>query len=225
VGSNDDSADHLLSESESHEFTKVWDAEGNYTLLAKDQQNHVLASKEILIQKLNASFQYNMRMYPEIAFNAQSNDPEAELTWQFGDEEAAVGKEVIHRFAVPRDSQNYQVKLIAWTSAGCKTECQLPLTLYAANEPIIPNVFTPDGDRLNDKFEIMMQGNKFIALQILNQDQQLIFETKDMNQPWDGMIGGKPAERGTYYYRLIYQTATNDKPTIVSNTLFLQRGN
>jgi gliding motility-associated-like protein len=64
-----------------------------------------------------------------------------------------------------------------------------------------PNVFTPNGDGLNDFFTF--KGNYITegTLLIYNRWGELIFQTDDMNTGWDGHALGREAMMGTYIYR------------------------
>lgn len=71
----------------------------------------------------------------------------------------------------------------------------------------IPNVFSPNHDGINDQLIIQGKcidsGNFFI----LNRWGEKVFETDDLiNTPWDGMVGGKEASSGVYYYIMNVQT-------------------
>jgi gliding motility-associated-like protein len=65
----------------------------------------------------------------------------------------------------------------------------------------IPNAFSPNGDGINDHFKIRVTGYfKSDGLKIFNRWGQLIFETKDLGNEWDGTIKGNPLPIGTYYW-------------------------
>jgi gliding motility-associated-like protein len=68
----------------------------------------------------------------------------------------------------------------------------------------IPNVFTPNGDNLNDSFKISgIACGVNTSMQIFNRWGQLVFETdKPFDVFWDGYVGGKAAPDGVYSYVL-----------------------
>jgi len=76
----------------------------------------------------------------------------------------------------------------------------------------IPNVFTPNGDGINDDWQV-----KFLAqypncrVEIFNRSGIKLFESKGYNRPWDGTYKGKPVPVATYYY-LIH--LNNDEPPL-----------
>ena len=71
-----------------------------------------------------------------------------------------------------------------------------------------PNVFSPNGDGVNDTFDpaFQLKGRPvgcidFGSFQVYNRWGKLIFETSQENEPWDGLtINGDQAKEGTYYY-------------------------
>lgn len=68
----------------------------------------------------------------------------------------------------------------------------------------MPNAFTANNDGLNDKFYWLPVFVKEFYLQIYNRWGELIFETKDKNQPWDGTYNGKNVPADVYFYKLFY---------------------
>ncbi len=73
------------------------------------------------------------------------------------------------------------------------------------NEVYAPNAFTPNGDGLNDEFQIFGDPCKEgSVLQIFNRWGNLVFETQEpFNEFWNGMIAGSEAPGGVYTYILL----------------------
>jgi gliding motility-associated-like protein len=67
----------------------------------------------------------------------------------------------------------------------------------------IPNIFTPNGDGVNDNFKIVGNGLKSYSIMIYNRWGEKVFESTDILSPWTG--GGK--QDGTYYYILKAETS------------------
>lgn len=69
----------------------------------------------------------------------------------------------------------------------------------------MPNVFTPNSDGTNDTYyPVSLQGVNDYHLVILNQWGEIVFETSDSNQGWDGQFNNKDCSDGTYFWRLDY---------------------
>lgn len=66
---------------------------------------------------------------------------------------------------------------------------------------IFPNVFTPNNDGIDDKYVIDLEGEKFYNLKIYNYNNELVFESNDKNNNWDGINykTGQACNSGTYY--------------------------
>lgn len=66
---------------------------------------------------------------------------------------------------------------------------------------IFPNVFTPNNDGIDDKYVIDLEGEKFYNLKIYNYNNELVFESNDKNNNWDGTNykTGQACNSGTYY--------------------------
>jgi len=77
--------------------------------------------------------------------------------------------------------------------------CILPIPTV-----IVPNVITPNGDEVNDIFELTVTNSTEIELTILNRWGNVIFNEVGTNPGWDGKTqGGLEVEAGTYFYRYI----------------------
>jgi len=66
---------------------------------------------------------------------------------------------------------------------------------------LIPNVFSPNGDGINDKWEVPhLAKYPGCSVQIFTRYGQQIFYSDGYDQPWDGTFKGKLMPVGTYYY-------------------------
>jgi len=66
-------------------------------------------------------------------------------------------------------------------------------TAEAIPKPLlyIPSAFTPNGDGLNDSFGVKAEGIKSFNLQIYNRIGEMVFESDDIQNYWDGSYKGK----------------------------------
>jgi gliding motility-associated-like protein len=82
---------------------------------------------------------------------------------------------------------------------GCKDDDQVFIKVLKF--PTIPNIFSPNGDGVHDKWVIdYLNTYPGSTVDIYNRYGQLIFHSDGYNVPWDGTINGKPVPVGTYYY-------------------------
>jgi gliding motility-associated-like protein len=75
----------------------------------------------------------------------------------------------------------------------------------------IPNSFTPNGDGMNDTFGIAGEAIKEFRMQIFNRWGQLIFESANANQRWDGTFMGELVPEGAYVYKVMAKGASGKK--------------
>jgi gliding motility-associated-like protein len=67
--------------------------------------------------------------------------------------------------------------------------------------PVIPNAFSPNGDGVNDTWEIGYLNNYTgCTVEVFNRNGQAVFNSIGYSKNWDGTYKGKPLPVGTYYY-------------------------
>lgn len=96
----------------------------------------------------------------------------------------------------------YTVLLIA-SNGSCVDSISTTIIVDAATTVIIPNVFSPNGDGINDGFFIKSTGVESLTCDIFNRWGQLVYKLSSPNQRWDGVLNnGNSAADGTYFYIL-----------------------
>jgi gliding motility-associated-like protein len=75
----------------------------------------------------------------------------------------------------------------------------------------IPNVFTPNGDNINDKLVAKTSGLvEKIDFRLFNREGMLLFRTEDPKINWDGTYKGKIVSPGVYFYQCdVYENRTS----------------
>ncbi|MFM1962820.1 MAG: hypothetical protein RLZZ172_1665 [Bacteroidota bacterium] len=104
------------------------------------------------------------------------------------------------------------MKLWATTKYACTDSTFQEVRAFYQSKINLPNVFTPNGDGLNDKFYVIAgeEVKRVMKFQILNRWGELIFEVSDAKPndyrfSWDGTQKGKQLPQGTYVYYLIIE--------------------
>jgi gliding motility-associated-like protein len=86
-------------------------------------------------------------------------------------------------------------------ASGCEvTESR---TIYTNEDDclFIPNTFSPNGDGINDTWNIRnIQLYARATVRVYNRWGLSVFESQGYSQPWDGTYKGKDLEPSTYYY-------------------------
>lgn len=99
--------------------------------------------------------------------------------------------------SAPQADINYTVTVT--TADGCTNSDQVFVTLLKSI--VIPNVFSPNGDGIHDKWEIKyLESYPGATVEIFNRYGQKVFESKGYGNPWDGTYKGNQVPPGTYYY-------------------------
>lgn len=70
----------------------------------------------------------------------------------------------------------------------------------------VPNTFTPNGDGINDTFGIAGEAISDFRIQVFNRWGQLVFESKNANERWDGTYAGQKVPQGVYVYKITAQS-------------------
>lgn len=69
----------------------------------------------------------------------------------------------------------------------------------------VPNVFTPDGDGVNDFFFPLVSGVvQSLSMRIFNRWGKEVYASDDLNLKWDGKINGTKATDAVYFWILDY---------------------
>lgn len=85
------------------------------------------------------------------------------------------------------------------SSDGCSASDEVWVKVLKA--PTVPNVFTPNGDGINETWSIKyLDTYPGATVEIYNRYGQLVFQSKGYPKPWDGTYNGRPVPGGTYYY-------------------------
>lgn len=84
---------------------------------------------------------------------------------------------------------------------GCRS-ADLMLIDFADCIIQIPNIITPNGDGLNDRWVIGLDRPQFFDVVIYNRWGRVVYESKDFSQFWDGTHykSGKLCSEGVYFY-------------------------
>ncbi len=95
----------------------------------------------------------------------------------------------------------YKVKIIA-SSNECEYTDSLNVRVIESYIEA-PNIFTPNGDGINDEWRVAYKSIERYQCIIQNRWGRTVFKSTDPGKGWDGTIGGRPAAEGTYYYVIV----------------------
>lgn len=127
---------------------------------------------------------------PDIAFTDQSANA-ATWSWNFGDplNSTSTSRDPFFTY---EDPGCYTIQLTVTSPGGCVDDTTQEVCIEPEVALYVPNAFTPNGDGSNDFFlpeGVGMEWNTF-HMMIFDRWGNLIYETTDINKPWDGRANG-----------------------------------
>ncbi len=151
---------------------------------------------------IDADFQTG---YPvlDVAFTNFSTDATS-FVWSFGNNEIEQTTTTDGQFMSYPGIGTYIVVLTA-TNGVCADTDTLQIVVIPFPDPIldIPNVFTPNGDGVNDHFTIDTQFAEDMNILIFNRWGNQVAEINGLTEEWDGKVDGKEATDGTYFFKFV----------------------
>jgi gliding motility-associated-like protein len=133
--------------------------------------------------------------------------------WEFGDGDTSKIKEPYHKY---KESGVFDITLWAYSNNGCLDSYILSpgVTVEPAGELRFSTVFTPNKTGEIERTDLPTGGSDYdqfffppirekvmnYKLQIFNRWGVLIFQTRDINIPWNGYYRGKLCPQGVYVW-------------------------
>jgi len=124
-----------------------------------------------------------------------------EIKWDFGDGTTASGNEVKHTYNKPG---KYTVNMRVIGQENTYEERQEITVKTKSSIDNVPNVITPNGDRINDYFSVKSTNIQTFFISITDNRGNEIFSSNDIDFVWDGTdFNGNLVEKGMYTYIII----------------------
>lgn len=120
----------------------------------------------------------------------------------------------------PNQSATIQVRAIG--ASECETSALSTAITGKTSNPqgnniFVPNLFSPNGDGINDIEYVYSTSIAQLEFRVYNQWGQLVFTSKDQRQGWDGTMSGQKQPVGVYVYIL--------RATMQDGTVITKKGN
>ena len=121
-----------------------------------------------------------------------------QFAWSLPNNVSQNSRSFFHDFGAAGD---YTVRLIVKDEVGCADTASH--IVQVADSFAVPNVFTPNGDGVNDFFEIKSDGSSVITFRAFSRSGTLVFETEGKIIRWDGRLNsGDDVVAGLYFYTI-----------------------
>ena len=149
---------------------------------------------------------YLCRFYDSAFFKDISSGVVTRRVWNFDNGRTdTTASPPTQYYSIAPNQNSYIASLTITDTAGCSDIAYHVMKVAGNCFIAVPTAFTPDGDGLNDFLGPL---NAYKATDLLfsvyNRTGQLVFETKDWNRKWNGMIGGVKQATGVYVWILQY---------------------
>ena len=111
--------------------------------------------------------------------------------WSLGDGTTESQSAFTHYYTITGSTPEFIIKLTAIDTIGCTSTASKTIDVT----PFIPNVFSPNGDGVNDVFMPRFE------LQVFDRSGAVLYKG---TQGWDGSYKNKKMDNDTYFYLLHY---------------------
>ncbi|MEY3942195.1 MAG: hypothetical protein RIR07_1081, partial [Bacteroidota bacterium] len=134
----------------------------------------------------------------DVGFTNFSSDT-LNVRWFFGDGDTSTRVHPRHVYGRPG---TYWVGLAVRDSLGCSDSLAYPIDLKMDHYVYIPSAFTPNGDAVNERFNVVATGVIKVEWAVFNRWGLQIFHSDEDANGWNGTYGGAPVPAGPYSYKV-----------------------
>lgn len=117
--------------------------------------------------------------------------------WSVNGNEVSIAPAFSRKFD---QSGQMTVRMTVTNEWGCKDSSEQVLLIEDEKKIVMYNVFTPNGDGMNDTFKLQIQGFRSYEVLIYNRWGEKLAELNQNNTSWNGEVNGKAAPNGVYFY-------------------------
>lgn len=100
------------------------------------------------------------------------------------------------------ESGSHFIQQVVINDFGCPDTSFINIQIDPFTTIYVPNSFTPDGNKFNNEFKPIIYDELDYELQIFDRWGELIFESSDTKDYWDGTYKGQPCPDGIYGYKI-----------------------
>jgi gliding motility-associated-like protein len=166
------------------------------TLLIRDSLNvspYFIAEKDLINRN-----KYSFRNLTNVDDKGYERNANVVFVWKVNGNVFSVDDNPEYEFV--QEGHNI-VELIASINENCQNIYSETIFISGSNFRI-PNIFTPNGDGIGDEFVVVYEGElRSYKLDIINRTGEVIYESTNIEESWDGKFNGNDdAAEGLYYY-------------------------
>ncbi len=170
---------------------------GSKTCVTKDSVKVTFYDYPNLINTPKQIFCFN---YGD-AFNVQTN---IQANWYVWDNNLPTNS------AVWEVKQSGLYNVIAYNHPFCTITQDIEVEELCPMRLFVPNAFTPNDDNLNETFKPVAVNFIDYEIFIFNRWGELIYQSQDIESPWNGTYLGNPVQQDVYVWLIIISGLNND---------------
>lgn len=124
-----------------------------------------------------------------------------DYSFDYGNGESYQTSNLSYQPTVNYGSAGVYTVILTASNGVCYDTSSVVITVFY--NPLIitvPNIFTPDGDGVNDQFFITLENATSLEVTIVNRWGNKVASYSGINGAWDGKVNGSLAEEGVYFY-------------------------
>jgi gliding motility-associated-like protein len=217
---------HCFAVSGTYDITLVTTATGGCTNSLTIQ--NMITVNLVPHANFTASPQPTTVLSPTVYFTDLSTGNPTAWSWNFGDLTTVTDSSNLQnpQYTYSAETGNtYQVTLEVANQYGCVDDTTIDIIVEPDFAFFIPNSFTPNGDGKNEGFMGAGYGITSYEIWVFDRWGNLIFNTKDINEAWDGSVqnkGGDLAQIDVYVWKVQLTDVFNKKHKYIGSVSLIR---
>lgn len=141
---------------------------------------------------------------------------DGDLLWSTGEQGSSIEVN-------PTEPTEYCVLLT--DQNDCQSEACLTIDVsIACGDLFVPTAFSPNGDGNNDYFHVLINPVcvEEMVLRVFNRWGEIIFETEQISEKWNGEYKGEPVNTGGFVYTLEIKLVNQELQRIAGNVTLIR---
>jgi gliding motility-associated-like protein len=121
----------------------------------------------------------------------------------------------------PNSTTVYTV--IVTDNNGCQSQANVTVFVIEEDQEIfVPNIFSPNGDGNNDVLFIKGSNLNEFNLMVYNRWGELVYQSEDQSEGWDGTQNGKPLNNAVFVYVITYNDINGNEQVLNGNVTLMK---
>lgn len=209
-------------------FTHTYSSPGTYTVTCTLDDTKVIQANDLItvnrtpyadfIFKDSSANESEYSFFFQAKYYKPGETETIEYEWKFPDGTVVNDSNALHTF--PEGEVVEKVFLMLTGNGGCVDSISKKVAV--SHELMPPNVFSPNGDMINDYFEVTTQGDYIYTFRVFTRTGTQVHFSRSAKIIWDGRTtGGREVPEGVYYY--VIESDETPVETQVSGFIHLYR--